>query len=219
MLVSGWDSAGLFGDKVPEAVLDFVPVPGSDPLTDAAELCAPPALAELREYTDDTDMRLESISDKEGLGFSTDSDSCERFASSAMIVGGNRGVSKSSTAISSLLVLLLPAIPCLQLSACIWVRALYVEEVRDRGFGLTGGGMEMLARSEFASVAPGSTCRPFLLEDELTLEAEDRLCEFLRGLSFGVGFSLSCREVSTDCWRLGSLVAFEEAEEPSCWSI
>lgn len=35
--------------------------------------------------------------------------------------------------------------------------------------------MEMLALSEFVSDVPGSAYRPFLLVDETTLEAEDRL--------------------------------------------
>lgn len=38
-----------------------------------------------------------------------------------------------------------------------------------------GGGIEMLARSEVLSVVPGSAYRPFLLEIELALDAEERL--------------------------------------------
>jgi hypothetical protein len=37
-------------------------VPASDPLAEAPELCIPPALAELREYIDDVDMRFTSDS-------------------------------------------------------------------------------------------------------------------------------------------------------------
>ena len=65
-------------------------------------------------------------------------------------------MSSSSTAKSSLLILLLgPGLtPCLHTSEAPEFRWLYVEEVRDRG--KDGGGIEMLARSQWASVVPGS---------------------------------------------------------------
>lgn len=65
--VSGCESpSALVEDNVPDAALAVVPI--SDPFADAAELGAPPALTELREYMEDTDMRFESISDIDGLG-------------------------------------------------------------------------------------------------------------------------------------------------------
>ena len=45
--------------------------------------------------------------------------------------------------------------------------------------------MEILARSEWMSEVPGSAYRPFLLDAELELEAEERLCELVRVLNFG----------------------------------
>ena len=50
-----------------------------------------------------------------------------------------------------------------------------------------------MARSIVVSVVPGSACRPFLLDKEVALEAEDSVCEwepvrFLGG-GLGVGFS------------------------------
>ena len=87
--------------------------------------------------------------------------------------GDNLGVSKSSTAISSLLVFRLGPDPCAQSPETL-VRWLYVEEFRDLGAGRAeGGGIEMLARSEWASVVPGSAYRPFRLDTDLILEAED----------------------------------------------
>lgn len=115
-----------------------------------------------------------------------------------MIVGGSRGVSKSSTAMSSLLVLLLPTSPCLQVSAWACARRLYEEEVRDRGSGLEGGGIYILALSELASVVPGSAYRPFLLENEVMLEADDRLCEFFRA------FDLELSEESRLFWAVST---------------
>lgn len=46
----------------------FVPVPISEPFTDAAELGIPPARTELREYIEETDVRLFSRSGIEGRG-------------------------------------------------------------------------------------------------------------------------------------------------------
>ena len=101
---------------------------------------------------DDADIRFESMSDIEALGRSAGSGNAECFESFAMMVigiGGNLGVSKSSTAVSLLLVLLFGLIPCLQISAKPDVCTLQVEEVRDLAEGLAdGGGIEMLARSE-----------------------------------------------------------------------
>lgn len=50
----------------------------------------------------------------------------------------------------------------------------------------SGGGIDMLARSEWMSDVPASAYRPFLLDAELELEAEDKLCELVRTLSFGI---------------------------------
>jgi hypothetical protein len=48
-------------------------------------------------------------------------------------------------------------------------------------------GIEILARSEWISLVPGSAYRPFLLDAELEREAEDRLWEAARVLSLGNG--------------------------------
>lgn len=111
MEVSGCEIPSDFagGDKVADAVLDDVPV--SDPFAEAAELGAPPALTELSEYMEDTDIRFESRSDVDGLDRNAGSGSCTCFASSAIVPCISLGVSKSSTAKSSLLVLLLGVIP------------------------------------------------------------------------------------------------------------
>jgi hypothetical protein len=115
--VSGCDiPKALVGDKDPVDALLFVPVPTSEPFADAAELGAPPTLAELREYIEDTDMRFGSISDIDGLERRAGSGSGECFVSSAIVLEANRGVSKSSTAKSSLLDLLLGLALCLQSS-------------------------------------------------------------------------------------------------------
>ena len=53
---------------VPEGALVFVPVPLSDPFVEAAELGAPPALAEVNEYIDETDIRFGSKSRRAGSG-------------------------------------------------------------------------------------------------------------------------------------------------------
>lgn len=44
----------------------------------------------------------------------------------------------------------------------------------------------MLARSEWVSVVPGSAYRPFLLDVELALEAEDKLWEAVRVFVLGI---------------------------------
>lgn len=49
----------------------------------------------------------------------------------------------------------------------------------------SGGGIEMLALSQWISVVPGSAYRPFLLDVEIELEADERLCGLVRVLSFG----------------------------------
>ena len=109
--ISGWDvTEPLFGDNGPDGVLELGP-PASDPLTDAAELGAPPALAELSEYMDEADIRLEPSSDHDGTARSAESDTEEFLASSAILPGANLGKSESSTTKSSLLVLLLGLIP------------------------------------------------------------------------------------------------------------
>jgi hypothetical protein len=113
----------LLGDKAPVDVLELVPAPTSDPLVEAAELGTPPALAELREYIDDTDIRFELISDNDGVGRSA-SGSEECLVSSAMVAGGNFGVSQSSTAQSSLFVALVGLAPGLPTSAVPGLRRL-----------------------------------------------------------------------------------------------
>ena len=107
--VSGWDvTEPLLGDSAPVAVLAFGPA-ASDPLADAAELGtppAPPARTELREYIDDTDMRLEPISDSDGVARSVESGSEECLNESSGTLAGGAGLeaSTSSTAKSSLFV-------------------------------------------------------------------------------------------------------------------
>jgi hypothetical protein len=66
--VSGCDAPNPFAEfKLPDGVLEFSPLPASDPFIDAAELTTPPALAEVSEYTEDTERRFDSISASEGL--------------------------------------------------------------------------------------------------------------------------------------------------------
>jgi hypothetical protein len=97
--VSGWEvTEPPFGDKVPPCALELGP-PASDPLADAAELGAPPpALTELSEYMDETDIRLEPISVSDGAARSKGSGSEECLESSAILPGESLGVSESSTA-------------------------------------------------------------------------------------------------------------------------
>ena len=72
-------------------------------------------------------MRFESISDVDVFGFAMrESGGWEGFESSAMAPGVDLGGSKSSTAISSLLVFLLDPNPCFQNSAVSGVCWLYV---------------------------------------------------------------------------------------------
>ena len=172
------------GDNVPEGVLVFVPVPTSDPFADAAELGAPPARTEPREYIDDTDIRFVSSSGMECLGRKAASGNVGCFGSSAMMPGDNLGVSRSSTASSSLgLLVKSPGKP--GGPDAFW---LYVDEVRDLIIGgAEGGGIDMLALSEWVSVVPGSAYRPFLLDAELMLEADERVWEFARVLGLGGG--------------------------------
>ena len=153
----------LFGDNVPD--VDGTLYPPSDPLADAAELGAPPALADPNEYIDETDIRFVSMSGIDGRDRRAASGNCECFGSSAMTPGDSLGVSKSpSTAISSLLPRLLSG-----LLACTCVpdsderdNVLYDEEVRVRDRESEGGGgMEILARSACVIVVPGSAYRPF----------------------------------------------------------
>jgi hypothetical protein len=147
-------------------------MPPSEPLADAAELGAPPARTELREYIDDTDMRLDgSMSDIEGRGRNAASGSWECLLSSVIAPGESLGVSKSVIEQSSLLGLLLVSpTPVLGLSAPADLR-LYVDDVRDLE---EGGGIEMLARSEYVSVVPGSAYRPFREDNGFKLETGDR---------------------------------------------
>ena len=53
------------------------------------------------------------------------------------------------------------------------------------------GGMETLVRSAVVSVVPGSAYRPFLLDNEVALDAEDKVWELFRDFSLGVGFAES----------------------------
>lgn len=108
----------VVGDIAPVGVLVVVvvPDPSSDPLADAAELGAPPARAELREYIEETDIRFASMSDMEGRWRRAASGSCESFDSSLMMPGERRGVSTSSTATLSVLVRLLTLMPRLKVS-------------------------------------------------------------------------------------------------------
>jgi hypothetical protein len=82
----------------------------------------PPALAELSEYIEDTDIRFPSSSEIEAFGRNAGSGSCVCFESSAIAPDDSLGVSKSSTAMSSLLVLLLAVSPCFHKSAASDVR-------------------------------------------------------------------------------------------------
>lgn len=164
------------GDSGPVDALPFVLFPISEPFADAAELGAPPALAELREYIEETDIRFGSRSEIDRLDRSAASGSGECFVSSAMVPEDNLGVSRSSIAHSSLLVLLLESELCLQESVTADAFRLYEDEVRDFIVGFVeGGGIDMLARSEWVSVVPGSAYRPFRDDDEFALDAEDRL--------------------------------------------
>ena len=111
--VSGWEvTEPLLGDKEPPGPLEIEP-PASDPLADAAELGAPPARTEPSEYMDETDMRLEPRSESDGAARNAGSGSEECLKSSAILPGASFGVSVSSTAKSSLLVLLGLIPPCL----------------------------------------------------------------------------------------------------------
>lgn len=94
------------GERAPDPAL-FGVAPESDPLTDGAELGPPPALAEFKEYIDETDNRFDSMSVSEGRCRMAASGNGEPLHSSAIVPADNRGVSKSSTAKSSLLPLLL----------------------------------------------------------------------------------------------------------------
>jgi hypothetical protein len=75
------------GDIGPDA--ERVPV--SDPLADVAELGAPPALAELREYMEDTDIRLFSLSAPEFRGLIADSGNGDGRLPSVMMLGDSLG--------------------------------------------------------------------------------------------------------------------------------
>lgn len=203
--VSGWDvTEPLLGDKLPVGPLGFGP-PASEPLAEAAELCTPPARTELSEYMDETDIRFEPKSDSEGAARSEESGSEECFDSSAIFPGASLGVSESSTAKSSLLVLLLGLVPaCLPGSRFVGFRMLYVEDVRD--LVTEGGGIEMDAGSDSVSVTLGSAYRPFLeAVGEVEIEA-DRLCEaglVDLGLSTGTGRLLFRLKLeSAGCWRI-----------------
>ena len=68
---SGW--ALLVCDKGPDGVRVLDPVPASEPFADAAELGAPPARTELREYIEDTDIRFVSTASADGFGRSAGS--------------------------------------------------------------------------------------------------------------------------------------------------
>lgn len=182
--VSGWEvTEPLLGDRALPGALELGP-PASDPLADAAELGAPPALTEPREYMDETDMRLEPRSDSDGAARSAGSGSGECLESSAILPGTILGVSESSTAKSSRLVLLGLIPPCLAESKFAGFRRLYVEEVRD--LVANGGGIEKDAGSESVSVMLGSAYRPFLEARDEEWEA-DRLCEaIVAALSLGI---------------------------------
>lgn len=89
--VSGCDTPRAFaGDNVTE---DLPVAPFSDPFADAAELGTPPALTELREYMDDTDIRFPSNSVVEAFGRNAASGKCVCFASSAIAPAVNLGAS------------------------------------------------------------------------------------------------------------------------------
>ncbi len=79
---------------LPEAGL----VPGSDPVTEAAELGPPPALAELKEYIEDVNIRFASGSAMEPRGFKAASGKEGCLEMSAMLPAASFGVSKSSIA-------------------------------------------------------------------------------------------------------------------------
>jgi hypothetical protein len=119
VLVSGCEEPMPFvGDKAPDTdtALVFVPVPTSEPFAEAAELGTPPARAELREYTEEMDIRFELMSDRDGRERTAESGSSGCFEASAIMPGESLGVSKSSTATSSLLVVRLRANPCFHIS-------------------------------------------------------------------------------------------------------
>jgi hypothetical protein len=137
----------------------FDPIPASEPFADAAELGAPPARTELREYIEETDIRFDSSWSADGLGRRAGSGSAPAELISSVIPGDSRGVSKS-TAKSSPLALL----------SNLW---LYVDDAREWADGRLGG-CDMLALSACMSAVP-TLGLPFLLViDSVALE-EDRL--------------------------------------------
>lgn len=95
------------------------------------------------------------------------------------------------------------------------------EDVRGLKFGLAlGGGIDMLARSECNSVAPGSACLPLRLEIERILEAaEDRECEVVRALGLGCSKFEESRSIkvgfvasgNSDAWGLASLESIDSS--------
>ncbi len=129
-------------------------VPASDPLVEVAELCTPPALAELKEYIEDVDMRFPSFSAPDAREFKAASGNEGCLDVSAMIPAANLGVSKSSMADSGRG---LPVPPVQTSEFSEGRRWLNVDEGRDLMVGRAeGGGIEILARSAWASVVPGS---------------------------------------------------------------
>jgi len=149
--VSGCDTPTALPPGIaPDAGL----VPGSDPLAEAAELCTTPARAELKEYTEDVDMRFLSDSTAEPRGFKAASGKDGCLGMSAMLPAANFGVSKSSIADSGRG---LPVLPVQTSEFSDGRRWLNVEDGRDLIVGRPeGGGIEILARSACVSVVPGS---------------------------------------------------------------
>jgi hypothetical protein len=168
--VSGGKAARPFPAlTLPEGGLELV----SEPFTEAAEL-RPPALAEFNEYMDDVDILFVSRSELDPLCLTAGSGNDGYLYESIILPAANFGVSESSIANSGRG---LPVLVVQTSEASDGLRAcVKVDEGRDFTVSLAeGGGIEMLTRSAYTSVVPGSACRPFLPADELSIEAEDSL--------------------------------------------
>jgi hypothetical protein len=187
-------------------------VPASDPFADVAELLSPPpppALAELIEYIDDDDIRFMSLSIVPPRGLNEASGSGVCLAGSAITPAASLGVPISSMAKSR------PGLPVLSVQASevpdsLRFAMLKTEEGLEIIIGLeeVGGGIEMLARSAFASDVPGSACRPFLLILEGSVDAKESLWEAVRVFNgSGVAGSSGSASVVSTAVVLGLLVS------------
>lgn len=109
-------------------------MPTSDPAAEAAELCTPPALAELKEYRDEVDMRLFSALVLDPALRIAGSGSGTYFAGSDMFPASNFGVSESSMA-ESLMEAVVPSVQASEASEAVLLW-LVVEEADELTIGL-----------------------------------------------------------------------------------